>query len=66
MRGKFLNFCSLSKYVGEEYCRLFDRAFGLAIVTLGHFQFLRPASTADGRLSEGLSGLKDRVRRGLE
>ena len=25
MRGEFLNFYGLSKYVGEEYCRMFDR-----------------------------------------
>lgn len=42
MDGQFLNFYSLSKYVGEEYCRLFDRAFGMPVVILRYFNVYGP------------------------
>jgi nucleoside-diphosphate-sugar epimerase len=48
MRGQFLNFYSLSKYVGEEYCRLFDRAFGLPTVTLRYFNVYGPHQPQTG------------------
>jgi UDP-glucose 4-epimerase len=48
MRGEFLNFYGLSKYVGEEYCRLFDRAFGMPIVILRYFNVYGPHQPQTG------------------
>ena len=48
MRGEFLNFYGLSKYVGEEYCRLFDRAFGTPIIILRYFNVYGPHQPQTG------------------
>lgn len=48
MRGEFLNFYGLSKYVGEEYCRLFDHAFGLPIIILRYFNVYGPHQPQTG------------------
>ena len=48
MQGEFLNFYSLSKYVGEEYVRLFDRAFGLQMVVLRYFNVYGPRQPETG------------------
>lgn len=48
MRGEFLNFYGLSKYVGEEYCRLYDRAFGTPIVILRYFNVYGPHQPQTG------------------
>jgi UDP-glucose 4-epimerase len=37
MRGQFLNFYGLTKYVGEEYSLLYDRMYGLPTVVLRYF-----------------------------
>jgi UDP-glucose 4-epimerase len=37
MPGEFLNPYSLSKYVGEEYCLLYDRMFNLPTVIMRYF-----------------------------
>lgn len=48
MRGQFLNFYSISKYVGEEYARLFDRAFGLQVAVLRYFNVYGPRQPETG------------------
>jgi nucleoside-diphosphate-sugar epimerase len=48
MRGEFLNFYSISKYAGEEYCRVFDRAFGLRVVVLRYFNVYGPRQPETG------------------
>jgi len=48
MRGEFLNFYGLSKYVGEEYCRLFDRVFGTPTVVLRYFNVYGPHQPQTG------------------
>jgi len=48
MRGEFLNFYSISKYVGEEYSRLFDRAFGLPVIVLRYFNVYGPHQPQSG------------------
>jgi nucleoside-diphosphate-sugar epimerase len=37
MQPDLLNFYALSKYAGEEYCRLFDRAFNFPTIILRYF-----------------------------
>ena len=48
MRGEFLNFYGLSKYVGEEYCRLYDRAFGTPTIILRYFNVYGPHQPQTG------------------
>jgi nucleoside-diphosphate-sugar epimerase len=46
--GDFLNFYGLSKYVGEEYCLLFDRLYGLPCVVLRYFNVYGPRQPEEG------------------
>jgi nucleoside-diphosphate-sugar epimerase len=39
---EFLNFYSLSKHVGEQYCLMFDRLFALPVVVLRYFNVYGP------------------------
>ncbi|HWY61183.1 MAG TPA: NAD-dependent epimerase/dehydratase family protein [Rhizomicrobium sp.] len=48
MRGEFLNFYALSKYAGEEYCRMFDRVFGTPVVILRYFNVYGPHQPQTG------------------
>ena len=48
MAGEFLNFYGLSKYVGEEYCRLYDRAFGMPTIVLRYFNVYGPHQPQTG------------------
>ena len=48
MPGEFLNFYGLSKYVGEEYCRMFDRTFGTQVVILRYFNVYGPHQPQTG------------------
>jgi len=48
MRPDFLNFYALSKYVGEEYCRLFDRALNFPTVVLRYFNVYGPRQPQAG------------------
>jgi UDP-glucose 4-epimerase len=41
-QSDFLNFYSLSKYVGEEYTLMFDRLFGLEAIVLRYFNVYGP------------------------
>ncbi len=42
MPGDFLNFYGLSKYVGEEYCLMFDRLYGVPSIVLRYFNVYGP------------------------
>jgi nucleoside-diphosphate-sugar epimerase len=46
--GDFLNFYGLTKYVGEEYCLLFDRLYGLPCVVLRYFNVYGPRQPEEG------------------
>lgn len=48
MRPEFLNFYGLSKYVGEEYALLFNRAFNLPVVVLRYFNVYGPHQPKTG------------------
>jgi nucleoside-diphosphate-sugar epimerase len=48
MRCELLNFYGLSKYVGEEYCRMFDRVFGTPTVVLRYFNVYGPHQPQTG------------------
>lgn len=48
MRADFLNFYALSKYVGEEYCRLFDRMLNFSTVILRYFNVYGPRQPQTG------------------
>lgn len=48
LRPDFLNFYALSKYVGEEYCRLFDRALNFPTVILRYFNVYGPRQPQAG------------------
>jgi UDP-glucose 4-epimerase len=41
-QSDFLNFYSLSKYVGEKYTLMFDRLFGLSAIVLRYFNVYGP------------------------
>jgi nucleoside-diphosphate-sugar epimerase len=46
--GDFLNFYGLSKYVGEEYCLMFDRLYGVPSVVLRYFNVYGPRQPEEG------------------
>ena len=46
--GDFLNFYGLTKYVGEEYCLMFDRLYGLPCVVLRYFNVYGPRQPEEG------------------
>jgi nucleoside-diphosphate-sugar epimerase len=48
MRPEFLNFYCLSKYVGEEYCLLYDRTYDLPVVALRYFNVYGPRQPETG------------------
>ena len=48
MRPEFLNFYSLTKYVGEEYCGLFNRTMGLSTAVVRFFNVYGPRQPQSG------------------
>ena len=48
MAPEFLNFYSLSKEVGERYCRMFQKLFGLKTVVLRYFNVYGPRQPETG------------------
>lgn len=46
--GDFLNFYGLSKYVGEEYCLMFDRLYGVPSIVLRYFNVYGPRQPEEG------------------
>ena len=47
-RGDFLNFYGLTKYVGEEYCLLFDRLYAVPTIVLRYFNVYGPRQPEEG------------------
>jgi nucleoside-diphosphate-sugar epimerase len=64
MRGDFLNFYAISKYVGEEYCLLFDRVFNLPVVVLRYFSVYGPRQPESGAYALVLGIFLDRWKNG--
>jgi len=48
MAPDFLNFYGLSKYVGEEYCRLFDKTYNLPCNVMRFFNVYGPRLSGEG------------------
>lgn len=48
MPPDFLNFYGLSKYVGEEYCLMFDRMYSLPAIVLRYFNVYGPRQSGEG------------------
>jgi nucleoside-diphosphate-sugar epimerase len=48
MRPDLLNFYALSKFCGEEYCRMFDRALDLPAIILRYFNVYGPRQPQTG------------------
>ncbi len=48
MPPDFLNFYGLTKYVGEEYCLMFDRLYGVPSVVLRYFNVYGPRQPEQG------------------
>lgn len=46
--GDFLNFYGLTKYVGEEYCLMFDQLYGLPCIVLRYFNVYGPRQPEEG------------------
>jgi UDP-glucose 4-epimerase len=65
MAGDFLNFYGLSKYVGEEYCLMFDRLYGLPCVVLRYFNVYGPRQPEEGVYALVLGIFLRRAAQGL-
>jgi UDP-glucose 4-epimerase len=63
--GDFLNFYGLSKYVGEEYCLLFDRLYGVPAVVLRYFNVYGPRQPEEGVYALVLGIFLRRAAQGL-
>ncbi len=48
MTPDFLNFYGLSKYVGEEYCRLFDKTYNVPCNVMRYFNVYGPRLSGEG------------------
>lgn len=48
MAPEFLNFYGLSKYVGEEYCRLYDRMYNVPTNVMRYFNVYGPRLSGEG------------------
>ena len=65
LRPEFLNFYGLSKYIGEEYCLMFDRLYGLPGVVLRYFNVYGPRLSGTGPYALVLSIFLEQYRRGV-
>jgi nucleoside-diphosphate-sugar epimerase len=65
LRPDPLNFYALSKYAGEEYCRLFDRALDFPTVVLRYFNVYGPRQPGTGAYALVLGVFLRRWRDGL-
>lgn len=65
MRPEFLNFYSLTKYVGEEYCQLFDRCFLLSTAVVRFFNVYGPRQPETGAYSLVIGVFLRRLAMGL-
>jgi nucleoside-diphosphate-sugar epimerase len=64
MRPDCLNFYALSKFCGEEYCRLFDRAFNFPTLILRYFNVYGPRQPQAGAYALVLGMFLRRWREG--
>jgi nucleoside-diphosphate-sugar epimerase len=64
MRPDLLNFYALSKYAGEEYCRLFDRALDFPAIILRYFNVYGPRQPEAGAYALVLGVFLHRWSRG--
>ena len=65
MRSDLLNFYALSKYAGEEYCRMFDRQLDFPTVVLRYFNVYGPRQPETGAYALVLGVFLRRWRDGL-
>ena len=60
----FLNFYGLTKYVGEEYCRMYDRLYDVPCVVLRYFNVYGPRQPESGVYSLVIGTFLKRKRQG--
>lgn len=65
MPSEFLNFYSLTKAVGEQYCLLFDRQYGLSTATVRYFNVYGPRQPQTGTYALVLGIFLKRLAMGL-
>jgi len=65
MDPEFLNFYSLTKYVGEEYCTLFDRLYGLSTAIVRYFNVYGPRQPETGAYALVIGIFLNRLAMGL-
>ncbi len=64
MQSRFKSPYSLSKYVGEETCRLFSKLYGLETVSLRYFNVYGPRQLATGAYATVVGIFLDQLERG--
>jgi UDP-glucose 4-epimerase len=64
MQPDFLNFYGLSKYVGEEYCRLFDKTYDLPANVMRYFNVYGPRLSGEGAYALVMSIFLRQIREG--
>lgn len=64
MRPDFLNFYGLSKHVGEEYCLLFDKMYGLPCIVLRYFNVYGPRLSGAGQYALVMSIFLKQLKEG--
>ena len=65
MPSEFLNFYSLTKAVGEQYCFLFDREYGLSTAVVRYFNVYGPRQPQTGTYALVLGIFLKRLAQGL-
>lgn len=64
MRPDYLNFYGLSKYIGEEYCLLFDRLYSVPANVLRYFNVYGPRLSGEGQYALVMSIFFRQLREG--
>lgn len=64
MPPNYLNFYGLSKHVGEEYCLLFDRLYGVETIVLRYFNVYGPRLSGDGAYALVISIFLNQLKSG--
>ncbi len=64
MQPDFLNFYGLSKYVGEEYCRLFDKTYDVPANVMRYFNVYGPRLSGEGAYALVMSIFLRQIREG--
>jgi UDP-glucose 4-epimerase len=65
MAPEFLNFYSLTKFVGEQYCTLFDRLYGLSTAIVRYFNVYGPRQPETGTYALVIGIFLNRLALGL-